>query len=271
MKRINYLLIMLISLGGYLHAQDKLIGTGDGLTGEYWKGGTNFNEPEDLAFGRNGAIATYQFTRTDPNIDFSWGDGNPFDNTMVDVPFCVKWTGYIQAQYTGSYNFLQYPWDDGSAIYLWDLEDNLIDKYEDWAPFRFDLEDRKLEDLQLERGQFYRIELRHYENEFSAKAHFQWFCTDIEDEYSIVPQSQLYTKLPESSAIKENSASPIKIYTNKGRIQIEGLNKAVVNVYSCIGNNVYSTTATESNLSIELPQGIYIVKVGDTSTKVVIK
>lgn len=271
MKRINLLLIMLISLGSYLHAQDRLIGTGNGLTGEYWKGATNFNEPEDLAFNRNGAIATYQFTKTDPNIDINWGDGNPFNDTMVDIPFCIKWTGYIQAQYSGFYNFLQHPWDDGSAIYLWDLDDNLIDKYEDWEPFRFDKEDRKLEDLELERGQFYKIELRYYEHEFSAKAHFKWFCTDTEDDYSVVPQSQLYTKLPAEVAVKENAASSVKVFANANGISVKGLSNEFVNVYNLLGASVCSVKSTESNLSIDIPQGMYIVKIGSLSVKVVVK
>src|SRR6185503_14018078 len=75
--------------------------------------------------GGTGLSATYfdnidftgtAVTRVDPAIDFSWGSGSPAAAIAVDT-FSARWTGEIEAPYTGTYTFYTLS-DDGVRLWV---------------------------------------------------------------------------------------------------------------------------------------------------------
>lgn len=64
-------------------------GTGTGLRGDYFNG-TNFN--------------SFILTRTDSEVNFPWGSGSPAAGIGADN-FTVRWTGLVEAPFTGHYTF----------------------------------------------------------------------------------------------------------------------------------------------------------------------
>ena len=83
-----------------------------GLTGEYFNS-SNFDgkphRPRELTYPNSGKmVGTVPlapqplFTRIDPKIDFHWWDGAPRAG-MQDDDFGVRWSGYLSAPVTGTY------------------------------------------------------------------------------------------------------------------------------------------------------------------------
>lgn len=75
---------------------------GGGLKGEYWS---------NQAFEGSPTL-----TRTDPTVDFNWGDGAPADGLPVDH-FTARWTGTLMASETGDYA-VSITSDDGSRLWI---------------------------------------------------------------------------------------------------------------------------------------------------------
>jgi beta-glucosidase len=83
-----------------------------GLTGEYFNS-SNFDgkphRPRELTYPNSGKMvgevplaAEPLFSRVDPKIDFHWWDGAPRTD-MHDDDFGVRWSGYLAAPVTGTY------------------------------------------------------------------------------------------------------------------------------------------------------------------------
>lgn len=274
MRKLNLLLSTILFSSVCAFAQSYPTGNGDGLNGEYWTGATNFDQVEGEDFWKQrpeGTVATKVFERVDANINFDWELGNPFDETKTEVAFCCKWKGYVLAPVAGSYTFDLTKWDDGFYFAIYDLNDLEVPMKEDtyWDTFGWDKPAWKV-DVELEANTFYKIEVRHYDNDFNAHAILKWFCDEVHTAAEIIPQSQLYTELPGNS-VKENSTSSVKMFANANGISIQGLNNEAVNVYNVLGASVYSAKSAESNLSIDVPQGMYVVKAGSLSAKVIVK
>jgi beta-glucosidase len=83
-----------------------------GLTGEYfpcsnWDG--KRHQPRELTYPSSGEMVGEipanpkpLFTRVDSKVDFNWRDGSPRAD-LKDDDFGVRWTGYISAPVTGTY------------------------------------------------------------------------------------------------------------------------------------------------------------------------
>lgn len=67
------------------------------------------------------------FRRVDPTVDFDWGSGSP-DPSMATNYFSIRWTGYVQPQYTQTYTFTTLV-DDG--VRLWVNNQLLVDSWVD--------------------------------------------------------------------------------------------------------------------------------------------
>jgi beta-glucosidase len=83
-----------------------------GLTGEYYAS-SNFDgkqhQPRELTYPNSGKMVgdvpkdpKPLFTRVDPQVDFHWLDGAPRAG-MNDDDFGIRWTGYLAAPVTGTY------------------------------------------------------------------------------------------------------------------------------------------------------------------------
>ena len=95
-----------------------VVGTGNGLLGEY------FNDPN------NGShFVTLVRGRLDTTVNFDWASAAPVAGVTVDN-FSVRWTGQVQAPVSGSYTFTTSA-DDG--VRLWINGQLLIDNWVDQA------------------------------------------------------------------------------------------------------------------------------------------
>lgn len=144
------------------------VGAGDGLLGVYQQG-------ENL-----------EVTRVDSQIDFDWKAGSPADG-FAPNRFRVTWTGYLMAQQSSEHR-IHLISDDG--VRLWFNDKLLID---DWG---YSSAEVATEELILENGMIYPIRVEYFESEGEAVAKLLWSGPDLEKQ--TIPQSQLFTTIPES-------------------------------------------------------------------------
>ncbi len=122
---------------------------GGGVKGQYFKG-MNF---ENLVL-----------TRTDPKIDFTWGNNAP-DPVVGEDNFSCRWTGQVEAAFTETYTFYTNS-DDG--VRLWVDGKRLINNWTDHGT----TEDKGKIDLVA--GNKYSIVMEMYENGGGAVAQLSW-------------------------------------------------------------------------------------------------
>jgi hypothetical protein len=103
-------------------------------------------------------------TRTDPQIDFSWGSNAP-DPLVGEDNFSVRWTGEVEAAFTETYTFYTNS-DDG--IRLWIDGKQLVNNWTDHGA----TENSGKTDFVA--GQAYSLVMEFYENSGSAVAELRW-------------------------------------------------------------------------------------------------
>ena len=156
-------------------------GNGNGLTATY------FNE-------RN--LTQPGLTRTDPTIDFKWGQGAP-DQAIAPDTFSARWTGQIQPRYSETYEFTTRS-DDG--IRVWIDGQKIIDNWTMHAPTD------NTGTITLEAGQKYDIQIEYFENLQGASLQLSW--ASLSQIKEIVPQSQLYSASAPSSPVPLSANAP---------------------------------------------------------------
>jgi glucose/arabinose dehydrogenase len=152
-------------------------GSGTGLNAEYFD---------------NADFTGTRLARVDPTIDFIWGAGSPAGTLGVDT-FSARWTGEIQAPYTGTYTFYTQS-DDG--VRLWVNGVQLVNHWNNHATY----EDRGT--ITLAAGQRYPIRMEYYENAGSATARLLWSHASITK--AVVPATRLYRSAAPSNTIRVN-------------------------------------------------------------------
>jgi glucose/arabinose dehydrogenase len=130
--------------------------------------------------------------RTDSTIDFAWGSGSPAATIAADT-FSARWTGQLEAPYTGTYTFYTVS-DDG--VKLWVNGVQLVNHWSNHAAY----EDRGT--ISLTAGQRYSVRMEYYENGGSATARLLWSHASIAK--SVVPASRLYPAASTAAAIRIN-------------------------------------------------------------------
>ncbi len=146
-----------------------VIGTGNGLLGEYYNG-KDFN--------------TLQLQRTDATINFDWGNGAPAPSVNSDN-FAVRWTGKVQPKYSEVYTFSTTT-DDG--VRLWIDGQLIIDHWTD------QIATQNQGYATLEAGKQYDIRMEYYDRWGKAVSQLMWSSPSQPEE--IIPQSQLYANEP---------------------------------------------------------------------------
>lgn len=131
-------------------------GTQHGLKGEYF---TNMNLEGDPAF-----------TRTDPNIDFSWGFSPPAPG-ISNYLYSIRWTGKIKPAASGFYN-LHAINDDGVRVYI---DDNLV--VDNWTEHSPSVSTGR---VYLEAGRYSDFKMEYYEKYDSCMVHFGWTPGDLD-------------------------------------------------------------------------------------------
>ena len=123
---------------------------GKGLLGSYY---TNVN------------FTGLKFTRTDPQVNFTWGSSAP-TNTMAATGYSVRWTGQLLAPETGNYMFSTLN-SDGVRLYI-----NGVQVINDWSDHALQWTDGTT--VALTAGQKYLVEMDYYENTGNAVAKLKW-------------------------------------------------------------------------------------------------
>ena len=154
-------------------------GEGGGVRGTYFQG-MNFDSEA--------------LTRIDPQINFSWGDGEPDPAVGVDN-FSVRWTGEVEAAFTETYTFYTNS-DDGAR--LWIDGQQLVDRWVDQGT----TEVRGTIDLVA--GNTYSLVMEYYENGGGAVAELLWSSPRTPKE--LIPQAALSLPIKASQANPSNNA-----------------------------------------------------------------
>jgi beta-glucosidase len=102
--------------------------------------------------------------KTDPTIDFNWGNEPPFENFSEDN-YSVRWTGKVKPEKSGRYIF-DVMSDDGVRLYL--NNKLIIDDWNDHAAITNSYS------MELEANTYYDIKLEYYENGGDAIVKFGW-------------------------------------------------------------------------------------------------
>ncbi|MDQ3015118.1 MAG: PQQ-dependent sugar dehydrogenase, partial [Bacteroidota bacterium] len=214
------------------------LGKGQGLTGYYYDGPAfdpTFNEPPE-------------FIRIDTTINFDWEGGSPSADLLGDDFWLVRWQGYIEPLFTGTYTFYIVA-DDGTR--LWIGADKVIDAWIPQPPTEWS------GTIELEAGNLYPITLEFFEEGGGALCEFYWSSDLIAK--SIVQQTQLY--LESSTAVQpvSNDNSSLKLFPNpvKNLLYAE-LREAQnefkhIEIQNAVGQIIFQKSASFTGGRLELP------------------
>jgi hypothetical protein len=144
-------------------------GTGNGLAAVY------FN---------NADLTGQSIVRTDPTVDFDFGEGSP-DPFIVADTFSARWVGFVEPRFSETYTFTATS-DDG--VRLWVGEAPVIDDWSDHAANEI------TGSATLVAGQRVPIRLEHYNNIRPASIKLEWESASQARE--VVPQERLYSGAP---------------------------------------------------------------------------
>jgi len=126
---------------------------GGGVRGDYY----HWNDPTFVGGGGNPgpgqAFTTFMLTRTDPQINFTFG--NSPDPAINDDFFSARWTGDVEAAFTETYTF-ETRTDDGSR--LWIDGRLVVDQWVDQGPTPAS------GTIDLVAGNSYSLVMEYYEN-----------------------------------------------------------------------------------------------------------
>ena len=112
--------------------------------------------------------ASLKLTRTDPLVNFNWGQGSPASSIGNDN-FSARWTGQIQAPTSGSYTFTTTS-DDG--VRLWVNGQQLVNNWTNHGATD------NSGTITLQAGQKYDVKLEYFENGGNATATLKWMRPD---------------------------------------------------------------------------------------------
>jgi hypothetical protein len=133
----------------------------------------------DYYDGQN--FETFVFTRIDQVVNFSWVKTGP-DPRLGEDNFSVRWTGYVEPRYTGTYTFSTVT-DDGARLWIDGV--NYIDQ---WTT-QSGVEHTAVVNLIANRR--YAIRMEFFDRAYTGSAQLFWRSTQQAKE--IVPYTRLWT------------------------------------------------------------------------------
>jgi len=158
---------------------------GGGVRGDYYRG-MNFEN--------------HVLTRTDPQIDFSWGDPGGPDPAVGNDQFSARWTGEVEAAFTETYTFYARG-DDG--VRLWIDGQQLVNGWIDQGATEYS------GTINLVAGQTYSLIMEYYENGGGTTAELRWSSASTPKQ--IIPQAALSPPIKASSPSPSNGAIGTKM------------------------------------------------------------
>ena len=157
--------------------------TGGGVKGQYFRG-MNF---ENLVL-----------TRTDPQINFNWGDPGGPDPSVGNDDFSARWTGEVEAAFTETYTFYARA-DDG--VRLWVDGVQLVNAWVNQGATEYS------GTLDLVAGNTYSVVMEYYENTGGAVAELRWSSPRTPKE--LIPQAALSFLVHASGHTPVNGATGV--------------------------------------------------------------
>ena len=161
----------------------KTAKTGGGLRGDYYQG-TNFQN--------------HVLTRTDPQIDFNWGDPGLPDALVGDDNFSVRWAGEVEAPFTETYIFYTNS-DDG--VRLWVDGQQLVDDWTDQGT------SENYGTIDLVAGNVYTLVMEYNDSSGGAVAELRWSSPSIPKQ--LIPQAALSPPVRAGSQNPSNGATDV--------------------------------------------------------------
>ncbi len=153
---------------------------GGGVKGEYFSG-------MDLG--------NLVLTRTDPQINFNWGDPGGPDASVGDDNFSARWTGEVEAAFTETYTFYTNS-DDG--VRLWIDGQQIVNNWTDHGT----TENNGTIDLVA--GSSYSLVMEFYESGGGAVAELRWSSPHTPKD--LIPQAALSLPVKAGQAKPSNNA-----------------------------------------------------------------
>ncbi len=164
----------------------KTAKAGGGLRADYYDG-TDFG--------------TFILTRTDPQVNFNWGDPGSPDPVVSEDNFSARWTGEVEAGYTETYTF--YPkTDDG--VRLWVGGKQLVDSWETVPIYPIEHSGT----IDLIAGSTYRIIMEYFESTANAIAELRWESPSTPKQ--LIPQAALSLPIKAGNPNPGNGAADVK-------------------------------------------------------------
>ncbi len=117
--------------------------------------------------------------RVDPGINFNWGSSPPLPS-MGKNDWSVRWTGFVQPDFTETYTFHTIT-DDG--VRLWVADSLIIDHWVDQGPTEW------TGTIALVAGSLVPVRMEYYDNQWDATAQLYWSSPNTEKQ--IVPADHL--------------------------------------------------------------------------------
>ncbi len=167
------------------------IENGTGLRGQYFNG-TN--------------LTTLIADRTDPNINFNWGNNSPAAG-VSNTQYSVRWTGQIQPRYTEGYTF-HLTSDNGRR--LWVNNQLIIDRWTN--DFGVDYAGS----VDLVGGQRYDIKVEFFNSTGGGSAVLEWNSASQSRE--IVPTGVLFASTNALGFPNATNLPPTGVVTNKSAL-----------------------------------------------------
>ena len=149
-------------------------------TATFTAGGTSGNGLLGTYFNNANFTGTTK-TRLDSTINFSWGTGAPITG-IAGNSFSVRWTGFVQPQYSQTYTFRTNT-DDG--VRLWVNGVRIINRWVNVAGI-------STGKITLVGGQKYAIKLEYYDDAATAKCILQW--SSPSQALQVIPRARLYSQ-----------------------------------------------------------------------------
>ena len=150
-------------------AEPAMVGTGTGLSGAYY---------DSLNF------VDLRVIRTDPTVDFDWSVFPP-DPSMSRTSFSVRWTGYVEAQFSEMYVFCAKT-DDG--VRLWVNNRSIVDHWHGQPATE------RCGKIELTAGVRYPVAMEYFQGGGPAMAQLRWQSASTLKQ--IIPMTQLYGPCP---------------------------------------------------------------------------
>lgn len=153
---LGWRLLLALLLGLFLSAPAlaQAPPTGNGLTGDYYRG-PEFNQ--------------FIVSRHDAQIAFNWGYRPPAPGVPADF-FSVRWTGWLVAPASGRYLF-HAAVDDG--IRIWLNNRLIMNEWRKQAVRRFTAA------VELRAGEAYQLRVEYYQDNADTRAYLTWERPDI--------------------------------------------------------------------------------------------